>query len=365
MRDKCHAKLSSPFLVILCVLAATGPALCQTLTQDLPWYGTVQCDLSVQTSNYAHQETQTWTVAGGAPTVQGVIPATWSVSGQGSAQRLVNLQTANWKTDVAPISAPLRVFVRASDNRLIIKPWHTQLLAAGTTTGTRVSARGQVAVQYSASEWLFPAIEDVANSMNVSGSGTVPVATSSLPLAPPGTTGTAVCKWQLSHVQHTLPGTPPAAIAAGVPPVARVVTTPARPPAGTPASTPASSNTQTPAASAGLDANSWHGDNNACQRRARCKQSSDQPGPAGHDFQRRRDVEFCAGHQRGSISSSELSDKRERGGEHRHDCSAGRDHVYIVDLRTKPDGHIHRRASARGLPRGPGTVRRNMHRPEF
>ena len=248
MRDKCHAKLSSPFLVIICVLAATAPALCQTLTQDLPWYGTVQCDLNVQSSNYAHQETQTWTVAGGAPTVQGVIPATWSVSGQGSAQRLVNLQTANWKTNVAPISAPLRVFVRASDNRLIIKPWHTQLQAAGTTTGTRVSATGQVAVQYSAFEWLFPAIEDVANSTNVSGSGTVPVATSSLPLAPPGTTGTAVYKWQLSHVQHTLPGTPPAAIAAGVPPVARVVTTPARTPAGTPASTPASSNTQTPAA---------------------------------------------------------------------------------------------------------------------
>jgi hypothetical protein len=302
MRDKCHAKLSSPFLVIICVLAATAPALCQTLTQDLPWYGTVQCDLNVQSSNYAHQETQTWTVPGGAPTVQGVIPATWSVSGQGSAQRLVNLQTANWKTNVAPISAPLRVFVRASDNRLIIKPWHTQLQAAGTTTGTRVSATGQVAVQYSAFEWLFPAIEDVANSTNVSGSGTVPVATSSLPLAPPGTTGTAVCKWQLSHVQHTLPGTTACCHSGWGS---------ARGPGGNNAGSHACGHSGVEACvlehadasrSAGLDANSWHGDNNACQRRARCKQSSDQPGPAGHDIQRRRDVEFCAGHHRGSIS---------------------------------------------------------------
>ena len=148
MRDKWPREVVvSFFLMIICVLAATAPALCQTLTKDLPWYGTIQCDLNVQSSSYSHQETQTWTVAGGAATVQGairVIPATWSVSGQGSAQRLVNLQAANWKTNVAPISAPLRVFVRASDNRLIIKPWHTQLQAAGTTTG---AARQDLSLQ--------------------------------------------------------------------------------------------------------------------------------------------------------------------------------------------------------------------------
>jgi hypothetical protein len=79
-----------------------------------------------------------------------VYPANWSVTGQGSTLRTVNAQaiTGGWKSNVAPMNATIAIFVRASDQRLVIKPYHAQLYSAGGIAGTKqVAVAGAAAVQ--------------------------------------------------------------------------------------------------------------------------------------------------------------------------------------------------------------------------
>lgn len=133
------------------------------------WSGQAQCQLSVQSQGFVHQEIQTWTLTG-SPIQQGemqIYPATWTVTGQGGAQRTTVV--AQWSTTVPPTNAPIRIFVRASDNRLIIKLWHSQLSVFGATNSMKQVGAVQTSVAYTAYEWPFPAIEDVATNTNVSG----------------------------------------------------------------------------------------------------------------------------------------------------------------------------------------------------
>ena len=48
---------------------------------------------------------------------------------EGSSQKAQGLQilAMQWNSTVPETSAPLAVFIRASDNRLVIKLWHAQL----------------------------------------------------------------------------------------------------------------------------------------------------------------------------------------------------------------------------------------------
>src|SRR5512146_2639789 len=145
------------------------------LCQNATWTGQVQCELSIQSNAYAHQETQTWTISG-APVASGAIqvyPATWSVAGQGAMQPTQpGAPAAQWTISVTGMSAPLGVFVRVSDNRLVIKSYHAQLVAQGAVTGMRqISVAGAVpiqsSVQYAATEWVLPVIEDDPTSTSV------------------------------------------------------------------------------------------------------------------------------------------------------------------------------------------------------
>ena len=85
-----------------------------------------------------------------------------------------------WNSTVPETSAPIAVFIRASDNRLVIKLWHAQLRSIGGVTGLRqISSGGSSPAQFplgsDAYEWAFPIIEDIATSSNVNGSGTIVV----------------------------------------------------------------------------------------------------------------------------------------------------------------------------------------------
>lgn len=67
------------------------------------------------------------------------------------------------------------IFVRASDNRLIIKPWHCQLRVDYAVTGTRQVTMNGVSqpnssFNHSVWEWQFPRIEAGDSDANVSGS---------------------------------------------------------------------------------------------------------------------------------------------------------------------------------------------------
>jgi hypothetical protein len=177
------------------------------LSQDSIWTGQVQCQLSVQANGVTHRETQTWKLTGAAPTMSGAIAvyqAVWSVSGDGTVQRTVNAQVVSglWKTTVAPTNTNLAFFVRASDNRLVIKSYHAQLYAPAAIVGTQQlavpgAAPTQRTVQNAAYEWQLPVIEDSATSTSVSGSGSVTVSGNVVSLqATPN--GTANCTWQFN-----------------------------------------------------------------------------------------------------------------------------------------------------------------------
>src|SRR5581483_7765093 len=147
-------------LRLLCVLISLACFISASALSQDTWTGQAQCQLSVQSQGFVHQEIQTWTLTGSAPTQQGAIqvyPATWSVTGQGGAQRSTLL--VQWNNNVPGMNAPLAIFVRASDNRLIIKSWHPQLIAPAGTTAVRQINGTQSSTPAAVSEWIFPQIE--------------------------------------------------------------------------------------------------------------------------------------------------------------------------------------------------------------
>ena len=194
------------FLPLLLTMVGT-PSLSQS-SIDHPWSGQAQCKITVQGPGYSHQETHTWTMSGGAATLQGAIhlfPATWSVSGQGSLQRTQGAQTlkAQWTTNASLPNAPIALFVRASDGKLVIKSGHAQLRAKGGVSGTQQVTINGVAqtpapISLEAFEWSFPGAEVAATSKTIHGSQTVPTNGSVGPMQPGGSQGTAACTWSFT-----------------------------------------------------------------------------------------------------------------------------------------------------------------------
>jgi hypothetical protein len=134
-----------------------------------------------------------------------IFPATWSVTGQGSLQRSQGTQTltAQWTTNASGISAPIALFFRASDRRLVLKSWHAQLRSPRSVNGTQtVSVNGvvqsQTPMSLEAFEWAFPGSEVANTKTSISGSSTVPTRGSVGPMQPGGSQGTAACTWNFS-----------------------------------------------------------------------------------------------------------------------------------------------------------------------
>jgi hypothetical protein len=200
------ARTAAMLASVIFALAAT--AQCQTKpSADGIWSGSARCQIDVQGPGYAHQETHTWTLSGAQPTKQGamkIYTGTWSVSGQGSLERTQGTQTltAQWTTNASLSNAPIAVFVRASDGKLIIKSWHAQLRSPGGVTGSQkvvisgVVQSPQGVISLEAFEWAFPAVEEVASSTSVDGSSTKATNGSVSPMQPGGSHGTATCTWQ-------------------------------------------------------------------------------------------------------------------------------------------------------------------------
>ena len=196
-------------LSLIVLLAQMG--LAQSIENN-PWTGQAQCQVNFQIAGYAHQEIQTWTVTGPQlPNQKDVYPGTWSVVSQGATQRAVGPQNlaAQWNSNVAPMSALLRIGVRPSDNRLLIKSFHAQMVSRAATQGVRqVAAAGAAPAKSSiasdAYEWQFPLIEDSGTATNVTGTGTIPIAWTYMPLAPSGSNGVANCTWHFTKGGESL-----------------------------------------------------------------------------------------------------------------------------------------------------------------
>jgi hypothetical protein len=221
------------------------------------WSGWARCQITVQGPGYTDQQTHTWTISGSAPTAQGafqIYAATWSVVGGGSLSRTQGTQTltAQWASNAPNTSAPLAVFVRASDKRMFIQSRHAQLRSAAAIQGYQqltISGKPQTPgkINAEAFEWAFPVIAvsaPVAPDTNATanGSSTSPTNGSVGPMQPAGSQGTASCTWQFGQ-GSAAPAPPPTLTAQAIPTPGNPATT--SPPANNPPGTstpPVSSN---------------------------------------------------------------------------------------------------------------------------
>ena len=208
------------FLALATTTLRPQPALAQT--GPTSWAGQITCQLDDQDATYSRHEIQTWKLIGGPPDPQPGIPhypAIWSASGQGALQRVRGNETVNmqWTTSVPSANAMIAIFVRASDQKLIIKTWHGQLTVPNAVNGTKQVTQNGVteppsSFSHAAWEWSFPHIEVDASGSVVTGSTTSQADAGSAELVhhfggvPPNTT----CQWQLASGGAAVPvATPP------------------------------------------------------------------------------------------------------------------------------------------------------------
>ena len=210
-------------------LLIAAPVHSQKLS-TLGWSGWVRCDVAVQGAGYTDQQTHTWIMSGGAPTVTGafrVYPATWSVVGGGGLTRTQGNQTltAQWATN-ATTSGPLAVFVRASDGSMLIQSRHAQLRVRNAVQGYQQQtikgvAQPPAVISLEAFEWSFPAIvvtppTKLNPNATANGSKTTPTTGSVGPMQPGGSQGSAACTWQFGQ-GSAAPAPPPTIAARAVP----------------------------------------------------------------------------------------------------------------------------------------------------
>jgi hypothetical protein len=190
-------------------LATIDPAA----AQQPSWSGWARCQINVTGHGYTDQQTHTWTIRSGAPTVAGafhVYQGTWSVVGGGSLQKTQGNQTlaARWSTNTQGMSAPIAEFVRASDGRMFIQARHAQLRSAGGIQGYQqltIDGKPQKpgAIGAEAFEWAFPDVVVSRPNPNASlvanGSNTSAVKGSVGFMQPAGSQGAAACTWQFSQ----------------------------------------------------------------------------------------------------------------------------------------------------------------------
>jgi hypothetical protein len=253
-------------------LHAGVPLLAQNPAPPPPlanWAGAIRCELQSQAGGYAHQETQTWTLTGGAPTVQGsvtVYPATWSVAGQGWHDRMrsANRRIAQWTVNMpgpnAPVSAPIGFTRRPVGGRFDVAKWHAQLTAPGGYTGPEQyindgvpqTPRRLVQTVY---EWQFPKIDAATSDTQLTGANTAEVRAFVGPLQPDDAQSLVTCAWALGRgsapplppsAMPLLPLPPSIAQGGAPPPGGQVATMPA--PAGSPGGSTAPTATTAPPA---------------------------------------------------------------------------------------------------------------------
>jgi len=210
-------------LVLAALFALASLAAAQQTAAPAPWGGWARCEINVSGQGYSDHQTHTWSIRSSTSTVSGafrVYPATWSVAGGGSVQRTQGSQSSivQWATSAQNLSAPLAVFVRASDGRMFIQARHTQTRAPGAVSGyQQVTIDGKPQkpgpISAEAFEWAFPVVEvsrpKPGDPAIANGSSTPLVNGKVGYMQPAGTQATASCTWQFGQ-GSAAPAPPPA-----------------------------------------------------------------------------------------------------------------------------------------------------------
>jgi hypothetical protein len=216
-------------LAVSIVPGSWAPAQ-QSAAPQASWAGWARCEINVSGQGYTDQQRHTWMVTGGTPTVSGafrVYPATWSVVGGGSLQRSQGSQTqvVQWATNAQNLSAPIAVFVRASDGRMFIQARHAQVRAPRSVNGYQqltIDGKAQTpgTIASEAFEWSFPVVAvsrpKPGENATANGSSTSVVNGKVGYMQPADTKATASCTWQFGQ-GSAAPAPPPKVTAPAVP----------------------------------------------------------------------------------------------------------------------------------------------------
>ena len=133
--------------------------------------------------------------------------------------------TVQWATNAQNLSAPLAVFVRASDGRMFIQARHAQVRAPQAVTGYQqltIDGKPQMPGKIGAEafEWAFPVVEvsrpKPGENATANGSST-PVVNGKVGfMQPAGTQATASCTWKFGE-GSAVPDPPPTVAAQATP----------------------------------------------------------------------------------------------------------------------------------------------------
>jgi hypothetical protein len=228
-------------LVIAASIFAQTP---QPVAQS--WSGWAQCQITIQAPGYSHRETHLWTVTGAGTRNANVeiYPTSWTVTGNGSLQRVNGPTTVSAQWMVNGTLQNVTIGATLHVDRITVQRWTNHGPARSGLTGTEISTTNGVArsryVVLDVQQWAFPGIETGTTSNRATGSSTLPFDGLRGPMNPPsGAMGTAACTWDFAR-GGVSPSSPPPS----------TVNAPATPSPGTPVSggSPTGSGAGTPSA---------------------------------------------------------------------------------------------------------------------
>src|SRR5262245_40519590 len=122
-------------IVLVAVIAAIVsawlvPVSTQQLVADATpiWTGSVRCDIDIKGPGYVNHLTHMWTLSGALAADRSPLdyPGTWSVTGSGSLLASATQPAATWKTQGSAPGVRMAIFVRQSDQKLLVFLRHAQ-----------------------------------------------------------------------------------------------------------------------------------------------------------------------------------------------------------------------------------------------
>jgi len=197
-------------LISTIVIASMLPASARQLAaaKAPTWTGSVRCEIDIKGPGYVNHLTHTWTLTGALAADGNPLdyPGTWSVTGSGSLLASATQPAATWKTQGAAPGVRMAIFVRQSDQKLLVFLRNAQLSAPQGTILVRApsskpTTTAQLLNQQSATpalEWRpFPTIVDAPTSTHITGSSKAPIKERLDATQPLGSEGQVACTWDL------------------------------------------------------------------------------------------------------------------------------------------------------------------------
>jgi hypothetical protein len=205
-------------LLSLVIAASTVAQTPQPVAQS--WSGWAQCQITIQASGYSHRETHLWTITGAGTRNANmeIYPTSWTVTGDGSLQRVNGPTSVSAQWTVNGTLQNVTIGTTLHLDRITVQRWTNHGPARSGLTGTEISTTNGVArsraVVLDVQQWAFPGIETGTTSTRATGSNTLPFDGLRGPMNPPsGAMGTAVCTWDFARGAST-PAPPPSAVPA-------------------------------------------------------------------------------------------------------------------------------------------------------